>query len=148
MVREIKIADIDDLKSVLGLYEMLINDEDFSDEDSYKATWQDIISDKKITCFIIHEDGVAVATCLISIIPNLTRGQRPYGVIENVVTHSDYRNKGHGKAVIDAAISLAESKNCYKVMLLSASKRTEAHEFYKKIGFDGDSKKGFQKRFI
>lgn len=148
MVRETKVAKIDDLKTVLDLYKMLIVDEDFSNINAFKETWNDIITDKKITCFITYEDGVAVASCLISIIPNLTRFQRPYGIIENVITHSNYRKKGHGKSVIDAAITLAESKNCYKVMLLSASTRTEAHEFYKKIGFDGDSKKGFQKRFI
>lgn len=148
MVRKTEEAQLGDLKTVLNLYKMLIVDEDFSDENSFKDTWNEIISDKKITCFITYEDEVAVATCLISIIPNLTRNQRPYGIIENVITHEDYRKRGHGKAVIDAALTLAESKNCYKVMLLSASIRTQAHEFYKNIGFDGDSKKGFQKRFM
>jgi len=53
-----------------------------------------------------------------------------------------------GKAIIDKAVDYAKEQNCYKVMLQSSSKRIEAHKFYEKIGFDGDSKRGFQIRFL
>ena len=41
------------------------------------------------------------------------------------------------------AIEFAREKNCYKVILQSASFRKEAHQFYKNLGFDGESKKAF-----
>ena len=37
----------------------------------------------------------------------------------------------------------ARKNNCYKVILQSASFRKEAHQFYKNLGFDGESKKAF-----
>ena len=78
--------------------------------------------------------------------PNLTRNQRPYALIENVVTHRDYRRRGFGKVVIDKAINYAKEKDCYKIMLLSDSSRTEAHRFYESLGFDGNAKAGFLMR--
>jgi GNAT superfamily N-acetyltransferase len=78
---------------------------------------------------------------------NLTRQQRPYAVIENVITHQDYRKKGYGTLVMEKAVDYAKRENCYKIMLLSSSSRKDAHQFYERLGFDGSSKKGFQLRF-
>ena len=143
----IRNATTEDLPGVLSLYQQLFPDEDYTNVDDFTQTWSEIVNDNKIRCFISYENGIAVSSCIITIIPNLTRNQRPYAVIENVITHRDYRKIGLGEAIIDKAVDYANEKNCYKVMLLSSSKRIEAHKFYKKIGFDGDSKKGFQIRF-
>jgi GNAT superfamily N-acetyltransferase len=139
-------ATTEDLPGVLSLYQQLFPEEDYNNIDDFRQTWSEIVNDKKIRCFISFEGIVPVATCIITIIPNLTRNQRPYAIIENVVTHRDYRKLVLGKAIIDKAVEYATEENCYKVMLLSSSKRGEAHKFYKKIGFDADSKKGFQIR--
>ncbi|MBN2626576.1 MAG: GNAT family N-acetyltransferase [Spirochaetales bacterium] len=63
-----------------------------------------------------------------------------------MITHRDYRKRGFGEAIMNEAVSIAKDKRCYKVMLMSSAKRVEAHGFYEKIGFDGNSKKGFQLR--
>ncbi len=139
-------AKQEDLQAVLSLYQQLFPDEDYSNPENYSETWNEIISDKKIVCFISYFESIPVSTCLVTIIPNLTRNQRPYAIIENVVTHQDYRKKGFGKIVMEKAVDYAKQVNCYKVMFLSSSSRKEAHLFYEKIGFDGSSKKGFQLR--
>lgn len=142
----ITIATINDLNDVLSLYKYLFPKEDFISTTVIREKWYEIIDDKKMLCLISYEDKIPVATCILTIIPNLTRNQKSYSVIENVVTHTDYRNKGYGRAIMMKAIDISTNNNCYKVMLMSNSKRIEAHKFYEKIGFDSISKKGFQYR--
>lgn len=79
------------------------------------------------------------------VIPNLTRGGRPYALIENVVTHADHRQRGHGRALLHAAVAAAWEAGCYKVMLMTGSKRPETLRFYADAGFE-QSKTGFQIR--
>ncbi len=88
-----------------------------------------------------------VATCTLVVIPNLTRGGMPYALIENVVTHADHRGKGYGKAVLKAAAEAAWHAGCYKVMLLTGSKRPETLKFYLDAGFE-QTKTGFQMRKV
>ncbi len=142
VIREVRKEDLED---VLVLYQQLFLKEDYSDSYKYIDTWNEILLDKKMTCLISYLDNIPVATCVI-FIPNLSRNQRPYAIIENVITSITYRKQGLGKAIIDKAVEITTNSNCYKVMLLSSSIRIEAHRFYEKIGFNGNSKKGFQLR--
>ena len=144
----IRAAKKEDLKDLLLLYQQLFPEEDYRNTQAYIRTWAEILTDKKIKCFIAHKESTAVASFLITIIPNLTRNQRPYAVIENVVTDKNYRRQGYGKSVMKKAVEYAEAQNCYKIMLMSSSARKESHKFYEKIGFDGNSKKGFQLRIL
>lgn len=41
------------------------------------------------------------------------------------------------------AVEFAREKNCYKVILESGAWRTEAHQFYRNLGFDDGAKKSF-----
>ncbi|MBN3938406.1 MAG: GNAT family N-acetyltransferase [Nostoc sp.] len=59
---------------------------------------------------------VLIASCLLVIVPNLTRGDRPYGLIENVITHPDYRRQDVGKCLIHHTLQSAWSHNCYKAL--------------------------------
>lgn len=142
----IKIATKNDLNDILLLYKYLFPEEDFTINPVITEKWDEIINDKKITCLIYYEDNIPVSTCILTIIPNLTRNQKSYSIIENVVTHQDHRNKGYGRAIMMEAINISKVNRCYKVMLMSNSKRIKAHKFYDKIGFDSISKKGFQYR--
>lgn len=90
-------------------------------------------------------EGKVLSTCTLIVIPNFTRGGRPYAIIENVVTHPDYRGKGLGTAVLDAACDRAWIYDCYKVMLSTGSSLASTLAFYERAGFE-QSRTGFQKR--
>lgn len=84
-----------------------------------------------------------VGACNASIVPNLTRGARPYAVIENVVTDAAYRRREIGTRVLRAILDRCRSGRCYKVMLMSGVGRAEIHGFYESLGFDKSSKQAF-----
>ena len=91
--------------------------------------------------------GELVASCTLVVVPNLTRGGSPYGLIENVVTRRDVRQRGYGRSLLDAASQAAWAAGCYKVMLLAGSTDPDIMNFYHGAGFE-QSKTGFQKRRI
>lgn len=144
---EIRFAENNDLDKLLDLYKELNPDDQPLNSKIAKDIWDKSLTSDYIKYIVGIDDNSIVASCNIVIILNLTRSGRPYGVIENVITNSKYRRKGIGREVIDYAIQYAQRNNCYKVVLLSSSKRVEAHRFYESIGFDGNSKKGFEIRF-
>lgn len=53
---------------------------------------------------------------------------------------------GIGKMVMEKAIQIARERECYKVILQSGIHRREAHEFYRKLGFDDTTKIAFDMR--
>lgn len=118
----------------------------FQFDEETKGNWKEIEEDANIQYFGAIDGGKVVSTCYAVYIPNLTRNNRGICFIENVVTDKNYRKQGLASQVMDMAISFAKEKNCYKVILQSGISRTEAHRFYERKGFRGDSKKAFDMR--
>jgi GNAT superfamily N-acetyltransferase len=134
----------DELSALLMLYGHLHTaDVPLPDAATVNQIWDEIHRDPKLHCLVAETDGVFAASCILAIIPNLTRGARPYGLIENVVTHADYRRRGIGTALLRHALAVAWEHNCYKVMLLTGRKDEGVFRFYEKAGFQRDVKIGF-----
>jgi len=92
-------------------------------------------------------DGRPVSSVTLVVIPNLTHNLRPYAVMENVVTHADFRAQGYASALIERASVIARERGCYKIMLLTGSKKESTLRFYEQNGFDRHAKTAFLKRF-
>jgi GNAT superfamily N-acetyltransferase len=112
-------------------------------EPAVQALWDSILSDPRLYYIVADSGEQLVATCNLSIVPNLTRGARPFGIIENVVTHPMYRRHGLGTTVLRYALTIAWQQNCYKVMLLTGSKQEGTLHFYERAGFKRGIKTGF-----
>lgn len=139
----IRLANKNDLHSLLELYLFLHEDKIPEDSEHLKNTWEKMILSSEHNIIVCEIDGKIVSSCICVIIPNLTRNVRPYAFIENVVTHEDYRNKGYASACLKYAKEIAESENCYKMMLLTGSKSESTLNFYKKAGFNSNDKTAF-----
>ncbi len=140
MVREIR---KNELKDLLELYLHLHEKEIPKVTEILKSTWETICNDKNHHIIVCEENGKIVSSCVCVIIPNLTRGIRPYAFVENVVTHSDYRQKGYATSCLNFAKQLAEKEHCYKMMLLTGSKDASTLNFYEKSGYNSTDKTAF-----
>jgi hypothetical protein len=77
----------DDLSALLGLYRQLHEvDEPLPPVAEVAALRARILADDSQIYLGGFSAGVLVSVCSAAVIPNLTRGGRPYAVIENVVT--------------------------------------------------------------
>lgn len=140
MIRE---AKQEDLMEILNLY-LYLHEETIPEQSEYlSVTWEQIISDKNHHFIVNVIDGKIVSSCVCVIIPNLTRNVRPYAFMENVVTHADYRGHGYATECLEFAKSLAEKSNCYKIMLLTGSKKKKTLDFYKNAGYNCTDKTAF-----
>jgi GNAT superfamily N-acetyltransferase len=142
----IRAASGGDLQEMLALYRHLNPDDPDPGAARAEAAWSAILGSPTIIVFVAEADGKLVSSCTLVIVPNLTRAARPYGLVENVVTHADYRNRGLARSVLAAALDAAWAADCYKVMLATGSKSPETLRFYEKSGFKQGGKTFFQAR--
>lgn len=140
MVREIHDTELDDL---LELYLNLHEDSVPEMTEHLKTTWETIVKDSNHHIIVKEVDGKIVSSCVCVIIPNLTRGIRPYAFIENVVTNKDYRGCGYATECLNYAKSIAVKENCYKMMLLTGSKEETTLKFYERAGYNSSDKTAF-----
>ena len=140
MIREIY---INELNSLLELYTHLHETRLPENTEYLEKTWNTICNDENHHIIVCDIEGEIVSSCVCVIIPNLTRNIRPYAFIENVVTHSDYRNRGYATACLEFAKEIALKENCYKMMLLTGSKENSTIEFYKQAGYNKNDKTAF-----
>jgi GNAT superfamily N-acetyltransferase len=139
----VRLAEPGDLVGILALYrELRPNDPELSRAEGNSAITR-ILSDGNIHLVVCEHAGGLASTCMLAMIQNLASGARPFGVIEHVVTLSEFRRQSLARLVLQFALDLAWSKNCYKVVLLSGAQRSEAHQLYESVGFRGDVERGF-----
>ena len=140
MIRE---ARPEDLPALLELYLHLHEDAVPQDSPQLAKTWQAILADENHHLLVYQDQGRPVSSCVCVVVPNLTRGVRPYALIENVVTHADFRGRGYASRCLARAVELAREAGCYKVMLLTGSKEEATLRFYERAGFNRADKTAF-----
>ncbi len=133
-----------DLDGIIELLRDLhADDEPAPSHERLEIVWREISANRAIHVFIAERGGGLVAACHLVVVPNLTRGTRPYGWIENVVTRRECRRQGIGAGLLRYALEAAWSLDCYKVMLMTGRAREDVHRFYEGVGFMPDLKKAF-----
>ncbi len=111
-----------------------------------QAIFIDTVESNRSSYIIAIIDNLVVSMCYLNILPTITKGKKPFAVIEHVITDRMYRRKGLGKQVIECALKLAEEAKCYKVMLMTESDNQVSHHFYESCGFESVSKTAFMFR--
>jgi ribosomal protein S18 acetylase RimI-like enzyme len=146
LVRQASARDVHDL---LHLYRQLAGDRVSAlpaDVGAAKALLAAIVEQPGRQLLVAEVDRQVLGTADVLIVPNLTHGGAPWAIIENVVVDSACRRRGVGTALIDEIARRCSDARCYKMQLLSNKQRTQAHDFYRSVGFEAVAE-GFR-RFL
>jgi GNAT superfamily N-acetyltransferase len=130
-----RLAVAADLDALLALF--AASDVSRSAEPRARAEqiWAQTLAREGVGVFVSDADSRIVSTCMLIITPNLLRGGRQFGIVENVATHPDFQGRGHGRAVIAAALAEAWKQDCYQVLMQSGRADPRVHRFYEACGF-------------
>ena len=143
MIRE---ARKEDLEQLLELYLFLHEDSIPAHDERLIKMWDGMMNDPNHHVIVCEIDGKIVSSVCCIIIRNLTHNVRPFALVEYVVTHEDYRGKGYATECLNYARDLARAEDCYKIMLMTGSKKESTLNFYRRAGYSSDDKTGFNQK--
>ncbi|MCG7382949.1 GNAT family N-acetyltransferase [Paenibacillus sp. ACRRY] len=90
-------------------------------------------------------DQKVIGTAHLHICLDALVEDRPFGVVERVIITENVQGKGYGSELMEHIENICIQKNGVKIFLTSGTSRSEAHHFYEKLGYDGESSKAFKK---
>lgn len=140
IIRKAKSSDALDLKVLYFDYLTYFPPKEEQDMSKWERMIDRFEVDDNSHLLVVEDDGRVVSTVHMTIIENLTHNLRPYALVENVVTHVDYRNKGYASALLQRATEIAIEHNCYKIFLETGSNKESTLNFYRNNGFEIDKK--------
>jgi GNAT superfamily N-acetyltransferase len=126
-----------DLPGVLALYAQpgMDNGNVLSPEEAI-ALWQQFARYPSYRLFVAHNTaGETVGTYALLVMHNLAHMGTPSAIAEDVVVSDAHQRQGIGRALMAHALQQAREAGCYKLALSSNARRTEAHGFYRSLGF-------------
>jgi glucosamine-phosphate N-acetyltransferase len=100
----------------------------------YEEIWETFISQSNVFSIVATHNGKVVGYGSVVIETKIRGGK--VGHIEDVVSHSEKRNKGLGKMITDKLFDIAKTNNCYKVSLQCQQQNIQFYEKceYKRSG--------------
>lgn len=135
---EIRKAELNDLDEVLEVLNELYHGE--IQYDIFSKLYKERI-DNENSCYIVAIDGDKIVGVLISEITHQLHRTKKSSFIEDLVVREEYRNKGIGKQLVEAAIKYAKQLECEVIELTSYITNEKAHRFYERNGFEKHSYK-------
>ncbi len=134
-----------DLSGLVTLYTFLNSNTVTENLPKASEILQRMLSSGNIHLLVADCSGTIAATVTVTIIDSLTHSLRPYALVEHVVTHPDFRRQGMSGALLSYAEKLAESKSCYKLMLITGQQSETVHRLYQKAGYKSEGKTAYVK---
>lgn len=87
--------------------------------------------------------GVLCGTVLLTLCPDAMYRTQPFGIVENIIVAQANRGRGIGRQLLAEVERLAREHHYTKLMLLSASLREAANAFFRRCGFNSQTKQYF-----
>lgn len=138
-----RLVTVHELQGLLQLYTHLHGNPMPEQTEELRTLWRKMMEDPHHRIIVLEQEGQLVSSCVLVVISNLTHGQHPYALVENVVTHPDFRGRGYATACLQEAKLFAKQAGCYKIMLMTGSKQEATLRFYERAGYNRQDKTAF-----
>jgi ribosomal protein S18 acetylase RimI-like enzyme len=109
----------------------------------YERAFDEVEASPESTLFVAERKGEVVGTYQVTLIPGIAARGRKRAKFESVHVAPDCRGLGIGALMIRHALAFAKEHGAELVELSSNKSRTDAHRFYRNLGFD-QSHEGFK----
>ncbi|MDL2219900.1 GNAT family N-acetyltransferase [Ruminococcaceae bacterium OttesenSCG-928-O06] len=139
----IREATTADLGAVLALYAQLHGEDVPAPSEALSELWAAILADPNRHIVLVELERTVAGCCEVLVVPNLTHNQRPYALVENVVTDEGFRRRGCAAAALNFAGEIARMNNCYKLMLMTGARGPGNIELYETAGYNQQDKTAF-----
>jgi N-acetylglutamate synthase-like GNAT family acetyltransferase len=140
MIREAKRTD---KAQILKLYKMLVPNN--KKMNVLEEQIDKIRRDHYNFLLVYEEEGEIIGTLTLNICLQALHGIRPFGVVENIIVHENFRSRNVGQKLLQYVEDYCKTIDCHRIMLLSNSTRQRAHQFFEREGYSGSVSKGFKK---
>ncbi|MEP6758962.1 MAG: GNAT family N-acetyltransferase [Actinomycetota bacterium] len=121
MAISIRPAEVHDLRAVRGLLAQLHDPP--TEISCSSTTWSQILANPNRTVLLaMDREEHAVATADLLIVPNLTHGGAPWGIVENIVVDRAWRHRGLDEALMHHATRVARTAGCHTLRLASSTR--------------------------
>jgi GNAT superfamily N-acetyltransferase len=106
-----------------------------ADLQPYYRAYELIDADPAQLLLVVETAAEPVGTMQVTFIPGMARRAALRAQIEAVRVHRQHRGQGLGAAMFEWAIAEARRRGCALVQLTTDKTRTDAHRFYRRLGF-------------
>ncbi len=103
--------------------------------DSYLVGFRAIEASPAHQLMVAEVGGAVVGTLLFSVLPGIARLGIPVAQIESVHVAESFRSQRIGEAMVLWAVEEGRRRGCGRLQLTSNKVRTDAHRFYRRLGF-------------
>jgi GNAT superfamily N-acetyltransferase len=139
-------ATADDLPAIVALLtreDEVVDPTTVGVDDSYERGFEAVQRDTRNEMLVLEDDGEIVAYLQVTYIPGLGRRGAERALIEGVRVRADRRGSGLGRDLFARVIERARVRGCTLIQLSSNKRRTDAHRFYRSLGFE-NTHEGFK----
>jgi len=126
--------DIAGLCELLGL--LFVQEAEFRPDRSLQSTGLQQIIDfpERGRVLVLREGDSLIGMVNLLFTISTALGGR-VALLEDMIVHPEYRGRGAGSELLQAAINLAKSSGCRRITLLTDQTNESAQLFYKRHGF-------------
>jgi GNAT superfamily N-acetyltransferase len=134
--RQATAADLPAIIALLTREDEVVDPAGVEVDESYQRGFEAVQRDTRNEMLVLDDGGEIVAYLQVTYIPGLGRRGAERALIEGVRVRTDRRGSGLGRDLFARAIERARVRGCTLIQLSSNKHRTDAHRFYRSLGFE------------